>query len=120
MDNEVIKAFVKYLKKEGFGEIKANVKGFESPDEVKAQHQSTGIVPNLTANSSGKMYLFEFEDLRYDVESEIIPRWKMLSNYAQKKQGEFFLVIEENRVDQIKSLLEENELEGIILPVALY
>ena len=103
----IVQLMVDHLKQQGFTSLKANSKGFITPGKVRWDEEDDGVIPDITGEHKGSVYVFEIET-RDDLEpKKVEDRWRLLSVYAKRNQGKFYLVIPETKADYLKDFVEE-------------
>jgi hypothetical protein len=93
--------------------IKAqHVLGFDTPIKLKTQgDQEISHIPDIEVNYENETHLY---DIVLD-KKEATGRWKLLSQYARKNNGNLYLVVPEKIKDAIKKSISENDINAGIL-----
>ena len=113
--DKIIYSVVDHLKQEGFSSVRANCKGFTLPNQVKWDEEDEGVVPDITGEYGGSLYLFDVQTGdELDVESAR-DRWRLLSVHAKRYRGKFYLVVPEPEVQQLQQLIEDLDVRPGVL-----
>jgi Holliday junction resolvase len=103
----IVQLMVDHLEQQGFTSLKANSQGFVTPGKVRWDEEDDGVIPDITGEHKGSVYVFEIET-RDDLEAKKVEdRWRLLSVYAKRHQGKFYLVIPETKADYLKDFVED-------------
>lgn len=111
----MITSAIAYLRFKGYHEIKAPFKDFGDPQAIFTKASDPGYTPDLIAQRDFGTYLFEvIHDLSI-ISPETAERWGTYIEYADRKQGKFYLIVYSEEVDDINGKLAEMQLEpGVI------
>ena len=113
----MIKAMVKKLvKPKGFETIKANIEGYEAPALLKRKGEDEGFVPDATGTLNGKKSYFELA-LKTEKTSDLVTKWKLLSNLAQFRGGKLYLVAPKGHVAFTNRLLKDYPIQAKLVKI---
>ena len=111
----VVQAIVNKIEKESPGcKIKTDfIPGYPNPAKlVNNDKQDEGFVPDLVSETDGKQNIYEVE---LD-ENEYSPKkWRLFSLFSRKANGDFNIVVPENKLDGMKYLLTENKISAKLI-----
>ena len=110
-----IRNLARYLEEEGFCKIAANAEGFKLPTRIRVVNPKEEVLPDLTAEINGKLFVFEIQGYTKQLH---ISRWKTLSHYTREHGGQFFLLAPEEVITELTDFLENVQLDAVILPMA--
>lgn len=79
--------------------------GFSVPERVRWEEGHEGVVPHITARYNKAVYVFDIETRNHINEGQVEDRWRLLSAYARRHQGKFYLVIPESRADYLEKVV---------------
>jgi hypothetical protein len=102
---------VGFLNQQGFSEVKANSSGYSPPTRIKWDDKDRGILPDITGEYNGALYVFEIETSKQLQPTNVEDRWKLLSVHARRYNGKFYLVIPEPRADHVQGVAENLDLQ---------
>ena len=85
--------------------------GYSSPERLTTGDDKAGFVPDLVVQYKGESSLYEVE-LDEDME---IDKWLLFSKVAERKNGDFYIVVPDWLKDQVKTKLSENKIVAKIL-----
>ncbi len=92
--------------------IKAKqVKGYDVPAKITFQGQKEAYIPDIAA-------IYDQETIVYEIELDSslpIKKWELLSDYAQKNNGNLYLVIPDFLRDPVKKAIKEKEINAGII-----
>jgi len=71
-----------------------------------------GYTPDIIAEfDDGKRNIYEIE-LNGDINTD---KWKLFSAYARKYKGEFFIVLPEDNMEEVKEAIKSNQITNVHL-----
>lgn len=109
--DKIVNSVVGFLNQQGFSAVRANSSGYAPPRVVRWDDQDKGVVPDITGEYNGSLYVFEIETghkLRAD---HVEDRWRLLSVHARRYQGKFYLVIPEPQADDVDVVARRLDLQ---------
>jgi len=113
----MITSAIAYLRFKGYHEIKAPFKDFGDPQAVFTKASDPGYTPDLIGQRDFGTYLFEVIHDLAAIGPESAERWRTYIEYADRKQGKFYLIVYSEEVDAINEKLAEMQLEPGVLQV---
>ena len=115
---QIVHSVVGTLRKQGVSGIKANCEGFIQPGKVQWDEKDDGVTPDILVEHDGAVHVFEIET-RDDLRPEIVEnRWRLLSVFARRKSGKFYLVIPEKKVEHLREVMRDIEVQPEILKLS--
>lgn len=103
--HQIVQFVVEHLRQQGFSSVRANSEGFSIPGKVKWEEEDEGVVPDITGEHNGSVYVFEIET-RDNLEAKHVEdRWRLLSVHAKRHNGKFYLVTPETKAGYIKEFV---------------
>lgn len=109
--DKIINSVVTHLHAEGFLSVKANCKGHNPPARVKWDDEDEGVIPDITGEYSGSLYVFDIETGDgLDVKSAE-NRWRLLSTHAKRCKGKFYLVVPEPKAKRLQTIIEDLDVQ---------
>lgn len=100
--DQIVHSVAAYLHTEGFLSVKANCEGFSLPDKVKWDDDDEGVVPDITGERHGALYVFEIQNCD-DLEAKNVEdRWRLFTAYAKRNHGKFYLVVPEEKAGYLR------------------
>jgi hypothetical protein len=109
----VTKAVISKIQDEDIPEkIKAiHMKEFETPDKISVKGKNVGYTPDIEAFFKKEVKIYEIElDKKMPVE-----KWRLLSLYAKKKNGNFYLVVPDYLRGPVKDEIRKNDISAGII-----
>lgn len=92
--------------------IKTNhVIGYDSPNKISIKGKDEGYTPDITVDFDNSTAIYEIELNK----SMPIEKWRILSLYAQKNQGNLYLVVPDFLKEPIKEEIKEKEINAGVL-----
>ncbi len=105
------------LKSRGFEEIHADVEEFDPPSRLLKKGSDTEFTPDLTAKQNeGKCY-FEIVRTAKRDKSRLIDKWSLLSAVAKHKNGHFFLLVPDGKMNYAQKILKDENIEAGIIKI---
>ena len=105
--DQIVHSVVDHLRQQGFSSVKANSDGYVRPGKVKWDAAHDGVVPDITGEHKGSIYVFEIETRDHIEPKKVEDRWRLLSVFAKRYNGKFYLVIPETKADYLQEFVEE-------------
>lgn len=116
--NNIIRVVVGFLKDQGFSSLKAVGPGFTSPSTVKWDDNHDGVIPHITGEHDGSVYVFEIETCQASDPKKKSDRWRLLSVFAQRNKGSLYLVVPESKEGYIKKVVNEMDVNPSFLKLS--
>lgn len=114
----IVNSVVGYLRQQGFSSVKANTSGFSAPNVVKWDDTDTGVLPDITCEHNGALFVFEIETADALEEERVEDRWKLLSVHARRFNGKFYLVIPEQKADDVQDVVKSLDVQTELLKLS--
>lgn len=114
--NDIVDKVIKYAKKSGFEDIKADFSGYENPASINMVNKEIKFTPDFSAKKGEKKFYFELA-VKNDNEEEqrsLISKWKALEQIAKMKGGELSLFVPHGSYKYATDLIEENNIEATL------
>lgn len=113
----MINSVVTRLQEEGFSSVRANCQGYHTPKEVKWDEEDEGVVPDVTGEYKGSLYVFDVQT-GDEVDGEVArDRWRLLSVHARRYHGKFYLVVPEVESKHLEEIVDGLDIQPGILKV---
>jgi hypothetical protein len=109
----VTKAIISKIQDENMPEkIKAiHLKDYDTPDKISVKGKNIGYTPDIEAFFKKEINVYEIElDKKMPVE-----KWRLLSLYAKKNNGNFYLVIPDYLRGPVKDEISKNDISARII-----
>lgn len=87
------------------------VKGYEMPAKVKIRGKQNGYVPDIAVEYDKETTVYEIE-LNQEIK---VSKWRTLSLYARKFNGNFYLVVPDYLKDLFTREIEERDINAGVL-----
>jgi hypothetical protein len=114
-EKSILSNAVDILKSKGFEHIQADVEEFERPAKLIKRGSDMVFTPDLTAEQNdGKCY-FEIVRTAKRDKSQLIDKWSLLSAVAKHKNGHFFLLVPDGKMNYAQKILKEQKIEAEII-----
>jgi len=89
--------------------IKAkDLKEFDNPNKIVIRGDKNGFIPDIEAVYDEKLHVYAIE-LNNRKQTD---KWRLLSLYAKKKNGNFYLVVPDFAKDEIKQNMIDNKINA--------
>lgn len=82
---------IKYLENMGFENIKADIKGYETPKSYKKKGSDISITPDIVAEKTGRKHIFDLS-LKSERPRLLKSKWLFLQSLSQIKSYNFKLI----------------------------
>lgn len=105
--NQIVHSVVGHLKQQGFSSVKANAQGYTTPVKVKWDEEDEGVVPDITGEHQGSVYVFDIETCDKIDRKKAEDRWRLLSVFAKRHNGKFYLVVPETKAEYLEEVVED-------------
>lgn len=113
----MITSAIAYLRFKGYHEIKAPFKEFGDPQAVFNKASDPGFSPDLVAQKDFGTYLFETVENLDGFSTDTYERWNTYIEYAERKNGKFYLIVYSEDVDAVNEKLSSMEQTPAILKI---
>ncbi|MEI7586130.1 hypothetical protein [Runella sp.] len=107
---------VKWLKKRGFEEIRANVEGYETPIGYALQSDEEKYIPDVTGRLFSENSYFEVV-LKTDKVSRTISKLRLLSTLAAAKGGKLFLMTPRGHFNFAKDIALQHQIHAEVIKI---
>ena len=110
----VVQAIIEKVESE-FNDVEIRtsvVEGYERPETISAKGDSDkGYIPDVMLTSSEGTEIYEVEmDKQYEVD-----KWKLFSLYSSKNNGELNIVTPEEKLPELRTMLNDNDIKAKII-----
>lgn len=105
--DQIVHSVVAHLREAGFSSVRANQEGFASPARVQWDDEDEGVVPDIIGEHNGALYVFEIETRDQIEANNVKDRWRLLSVYAKRHNGKFYLVIPETKAGYLRAFAKD-------------
>ena len=89
----------------------AHLEEFKSPEKISFNSGTESFVPDIEA-------VYEKENIVYEIELDnkiTVNKWRTLSKYARKSNGNFYLVVPRQLKEFIKKELDNNDVNAGVI-----
>jgi hypothetical protein len=100
--DQIVHSITDHLRQQGFSSVRANSEGFSRPGKIKWEEEDEGVVPDVTAEHNGAVYVFEIETRDHLEPENVEDRWRLLSVHAKRHHGRFYLVTPETKAGYLE------------------
>lgn len=110
----IIKSLIQNLKKKGFKNIKANIKGQDSPEKVSYKWAQKSFAPDVTAEDEAEhtfFYQVHTKILKSEIQ-EYFQRWILFTSLAHTSGGKLTLLVPKDNYDQIQKLITDKKINA--------
>lgn len=105
--DQIVHSVAGHLREQGFSSVRANSQGFSPPVKVKWDEEDEGVVPDITGEHEGSVYVFEIETGDHLEAKKVEDRWRLLSAHAKRNHGRFYLVVPEAKAAYLQEFVED-------------
>lgn len=106
---------VRLLEKRGYREIKAELPDYESPTSFTEKTSDKSYTPDLTGHKDlGKDYFQVVEGDKKNIQ-DVVSKWKLFSNLAKIKNGQFYLLVPYGRKKYTTELIREHNIDAELM-----
>lgn len=88
-----------------------HIKGFGMPEKVKIKGNEDGYTPDIAAVYDKETHIYEIE-LSKDLTTD---KWQLLSMYAKRNNGNFYLVVPDYLREPVKKELDSKDINAGII-----
>jgi hypothetical protein len=114
-EKSILSNAVNILKSKGFEHIQADGEEYERPAKLIKKGTDMVFTPDLTAEQNhGKCY-FEIVRTAKRDKSKLIDKWSLLSAMAKHKNGHFFLLVPDSKMNYAQKILKEERIDAEII-----
>lgn len=115
---EFLKESVEYLEERGFENIKADIKGYESPKSYtrKGRGQETTITPDIIAERNGDTYMYEVS-LKSEKPRLLKSKWKFLQTLSKMKNRKFKIITTRGHYKFTNTMLGDLDLQKDLIKI---
>ncbi len=107
-----LKQAIQLLEKKGYSDIKAELPEYESPTSFTEKTSDKSYTPDLTGKKdAGKDYFQVVEGDKKNIQ-DVVSKWKLFSNLARIKNGNFYLLVPYGRKKYTTELIREHNIEA--------
>ncbi len=113
----MVKSAIAYLRFKNFHTIKANMSTFDKPQAVFLKASEAGFIPDLIAQKDFGTYVFEVFMTDVDTTEVLCNRWKTYIEYAERKNGKFYLIAYGADAQELQELLDREEVNAKMIRI---
>ncbi|MCX7550338.1 hypothetical protein [Xanthomarina sp. F2636L] len=111
LENEVfLKESLTYLENLGFGNIKADVEGYETPKSYLKKGSDITITPDIVAEKGGRKHYFEIS-LKSEQPKLLKSKWRFLDVLTRMKDHRFKIITRRGHYKFTQDMLDELNLD---------
>lgn len=114
--NDIVDKVIKYAKKSGFEDIKADFSGYQNPASINMVGRKIKFTPDFSAKKGKRKFYFELAVKNSNEEKQriLISKWKALEQIAKMKGGKLSLFVPHGSYKYATDLLGENNIEATL------
>lgn len=113
----MLKAVVAYLVDQGFNDVRTREDKDNAPKGIAWKGNERGFKPDVVAMNHGTTYIFSVEKTITGSSDLMKEKWKLFSEYAKQKDGEFYLVVPSRKKRVTHRLLDQENINARVLEV---
>ena len=118
--NLLAEQIIKYAKKSGYEDIKADFSGYDSPASLKMLNQDVVLTPDFTAKRGENKHYFELvvKNGDEDDQSTLISKWKALEMIAKMKGGSLRLFVPRGSYKFATDLVQNHGIDAQLIKIS--
>ncbi len=113
--DQIVNSVADHLRQQGFSSVRANTKGFLQPGTIKWEEDDEGVIPDITGEHNGSLYVFEIETSGHIDARKVEDRWRLLSAHSKRHNGKFYLIIPETKSGYVQAFIERLNVKPELL-----
>ena len=102
----MVRSLARYLREQGHNDIKVNMFGYDTPDQIYFEASTLGQTPDITSTNI-KRFIFDIETVESLDDSETLERWKLFSAYAKQQSKAFIVAVPQGSEEHGRQLAED-------------
>jgi len=113
--DSMVESVANYLVSQNYRNVKADLKGWDEPKEIKWKGSENGHIPDVTGekeNDHNILVEVETADSIFDQHTE--DQWKLFSAFAGLKSYEFWVIVPEESVDNAEKRADNLDVEATV------
>lgn len=110
-NSEFLEKSIIHLQARGFKDIKADMKGYESPKSYTSKASGTVVTPDISATKDGKKYFFDIS-LKSDMPRLLKSKWVFLDTLSRMKSNRFRIITTRGHYKFTDSMLQDINLSN--------
>lgn len=114
-DKLMIARAVDILRNRGFENIRADVGELEKPSRITKKGTDVEFTPDLTALFRDGQCYFEIVKKSRKDKAGLINKWSLLSMIARMRNGSFFVMTPQGKLNYTQKLISENKIQAEII-----
>ena len=114
--DQLFETAIKWAKKQGFQNIKANYMDYETPAQFNRKGQEAAFIPDITGTGLGGKNYVEIAMKSEDIPN-MVSKWKLLSTMASIKGGKFYLLAPRGHKAFTVNIVEKHNLEAKVVSI---
>lgn len=97
--DKMVKYVADWLVEHNYQDVRADVKGFDSPEKITWSATNKGHIPDNSAkNAQQNRFIFEVETDDSIDDSHTEDQWNLFSAFVNQHGGEFWVVVPESSI----------------------
>lgn len=109
--DDLVAYAVRYLQKNNFGNLKADISGYQQPEKIIWSQTGKGHIPDLSGSNS-KLNIFEVETADSINDEHTKDQWTLFAAYASQNDTVFWVVIPDGYSSAANQRLKELGIEA--------
>ena len=114
--DQYFESAIKWAKKQGFQNIKANYQDYDTPGQFNQQGDDNAFIPDITGVGLGGKNYVEIA-MKTENLSRTVSKWKLLSTMASIKGGKFYLLAPRGHKAFTVNIVEKHNLEARVVSI---
>lgn len=110
-NSKFLEKSISHLKARGFKDIKADLKGYDSPKSYMRKASGTVITPDISATKDGRKYFFDIS-LKSDKPRLLKSKWVFLDTLSRMKSNRFRIITTRGHYKFTDSMLQDINLSN--------
>lgn len=111
---EVLTHVVEKVKKQGYGDIRADLSECEPPHRLIGKTNNVNFTPDVSATKRDSTAYFEIST-KLDNPRELINKWKLLEMLAEMKHGKFQIFVPPGHMKFTQELVKDYHITAEIV-----
>ncbi|MBU0993642.1 MAG: hypothetical protein KJ737_14190 [Proteobacteria bacterium] len=109
---------VKTLKKRNHENIRANLPGYKTPQNVVKKSNDVSFSPDITSIKNDKLRLFSIVTLKTIKDTDIPEKWSLFAEFASQNNAIFHIAFPPEIISAVKEKLEELGISASLWDIA--
>ena len=107
--SDILETSISYLKNRGYENIKADIKGYETPKSYTKAGSDITITPDIVAKKEGRKHYFDIS-LKSEKPNLLKSKWLFLNTLSNLKSSRFRLITAKGHYTFTQEMLEATNI----------